>query len=140
MPTLPWIRVAEPAPASDVVVMASRFRVRGFRHVLPFFLDAMRVLAQMRRTEGAVGVSLVARPLEREFFTLSAWRDRAGLDAAVRGEPHRSVMRRQRAAMAESVFEFWEVPGTSLPVSWDDARRRLASRSGGSSPAAPAAP
>jgi hypothetical protein len=125
VPTLPWIPVSKPAATSDVVVMASRFRIRGFRHVLPFFVDAMRVLAQMRKAEGAVGISLVARPLRREFATLSAWRDRPALDAAVRGEPHRSVMRRQRAAMAESTFRFWTTPAASLPLSWEEADRRL---------------
>jgi hypothetical protein len=126
MPTLPWTTVTAPAEASEVVVMASRFRVRGFRHVLPFFLDALRVHAQMRKAEGAVGLSLVAHPLRREFATLSAWRDRASLDAAVRAEPHRSVMARQRAAMADSAFRFWTVPANQLPLDWADARRRLA--------------
>ena len=126
MPTLPWIPVSQVAPTSEVVVMASRFRVRGFRHVLPFFVDAMRVLAQMRKADGAVGVSLVAHPLRREFATLSAWRDRTALEAAVRGEPHRSVMRRQRAVMAESTFRFWNAPGASLPLTWEEADRRLA--------------
>jgi hypothetical protein len=126
MPTLPWIPASQAAPTSEVVVMASRFRVRGFRHVLPFFIDSMRVLAQMRKADGAVGVSLVAHPLRREFATLSAWRDRAALDAAVGGEPHRSVMRRQRAAMAASTFRFWNAPAESLPLTWEEADRRLA--------------
>ena len=125
MPTLPWIPVPQAAPVGEVVVMASRFRVRGYRHVVPFFVDAMRVLAQMRKADGAVGVSLVAHPLRREFATLSAWRDRAALDAAVRGEPHRSVMRRQRAAMAESTFRFWATPAQELPLTWEEADRRL---------------
>jgi hypothetical protein len=125
MPTLPWIPVSQAAPTSEVVVMASRFRVRGFRHVVPFFIDAMRVLAQMRKADGAIGVSLVAHPLRREFATLSAWRDRAALDAAVRGEPHRSVMRRQGAAMAASTFRFWNAPATSVPLTWEEADRRL---------------
>jgi heme-degrading monooxygenase HmoA len=106
--------------------MASRFRVRGFRHVLPFFIDAMRVLAQMRKADGAIGVSLVAHPLRREFATLSAWRDQAALDAAVRAEPHRTVMRRHQAAMAGSTFRFWSAPAASLPTAWEEADRRLA--------------
>ena len=126
MPTLPWITVAVPAEASEVIVMASRFRVRGFRHVLSFFMDAMRVYAQMRKAEGAVGLSLVAHPLRREFATLSAWRDRASLDAAVRAEPHHSVIGRQRGVMAESTFRFWTVPASEIPLDWADAQRRLA--------------
>jgi len=126
---LPWIAVREPTPATDVVVMASRFRLRGFRHVLPFFLDSLRVHAQVRRADGALGVSLVARPLRREFRTLSAWRDRAALDAMVRAEPHRSVMGRHRGAMADSAFTFWTAPASALPLTWEEADERLTAAS-----------
>ena len=127
MPTLPWIPVASAdAPA---VVMASRFRLRRMRDVPRFFLDAMRIHRQVRAADGALGVSLVAHPLRREFFTLSAWRDRAAVDALVRAEPHRSAMGRYHAVMADAVFRFWEVPPGALPPSWDDAPSRLAGRS-----------
>ena len=125
MPTLPWTP-ADPVPTGEVVVMASWFRVRGFRHVLPFLRDALRVHRQVRAADGVAGVSLEAHPLRREFRTLSAWRDRAALDAMVAGEPHRTVMRRHRPAMADSTFVFWTVPVAELPVSWADARARLA--------------
>lgn len=127
MPTLPWMPVNRPTDTDAVaVVMASHFKVRGFRHVLPFFIDALRVHRQVRRADGAYGISLVARPLRREFWTLSAWRDQAALHAMVRTEPHRGVMKRHRAAMAETTFRFWTVPAGDLPVNWDDALRRLA--------------
>jgi quinol monooxygenase YgiN len=127
MPTLPWTTV-DPAPPGEVVVMASWFRVRGFRDVPPFLRDALRVHRQVRAADGVVGVSLEAHPLRREFRTLSAWRDRAALDAMVAREPHRSVVRRHRRAMADSAFVFWTVPTADLPVGWDDARARLAGR------------
>ncbi len=124
MPTLPWTTV-DPAPTGEVVVMASWFRVRGFRHVLPFFVDAMRVHRQVRGTDGAVGVSLEARLLRREFRTLSVWRDRTALDTMVGQEPHRTIMRRHREAMAGSAFTFWTLPAGELPT-WADATTRLA--------------
>jgi hypothetical protein len=124
MPTLPWISV-RPADA-PTVVMASRFRLRRLRDVPRFFLDAMRIHRQVRAADGALGVSLVAHPLRREFFTLSAWRDRAAVDALVRAEPHRSAMGRYHAVMADAVFRFWEAEPDALPPSWEDAFRRLA--------------
>jgi heme-degrading monooxygenase HmoA len=107
--------------------MASRFRLRRLRDVPRFFLDAMRIHRQVRAADGALGVSLVARPLQREFFTLSAWRDRAAVDALVRAEPHRSAMGRHHEDMEDAAFRFWEVPPDALPPSWDEAYRRLAS-------------
>lgn len=125
MPAMPWIAVREPSPETEVVVMASRFRLRGYRYVLPFLIDSMRVLAQMRRSDGAVGVSLVAKPLSREFRTLSAWTGRAAVDAMVRSEPHLSVMPRYRNAMADSAFVFWTAPASALPLTWEEADERL---------------
>jgi hypothetical protein len=122
---MPWIAVHEPAPNAEVVIMASRFRVRGFRHVLPFFIDSLRVHAQVRRSEGALGISLVAHPLRREFRTLSAWENRAALDAMVRSEPHLSMMKRYRGAMTDAAFTFWTVPAAALPPAWDEADERL---------------
>jgi hypothetical protein len=124
MTTLPWISV-RPADA-PAVVMASRFRLRRLRDVPRFFLDAMRIHRQVRAADGALGVALVAHPLRREFFTLSAWRDRAAVDALVRAEPHRSAMGRYHAVMADAVFRFWEVPPDAVPPSWEEAFRRLA--------------
>ena len=56
-------------PTAPAVVMASRFRLRRLRDVPRFFLDAMRIHRQVRAADGALGVSLVAHPLRREFFT-----------------------------------------------------------------------
>lgn len=77
---------------------------------------------------GVLGVSLVAHPLRREFWTLSAWRDREVLTTAVRQEPHRTVMARYRTTMADSTFDFWPVAASELPVSWTTARRRIRAR------------
>jgi quinol monooxygenase YgiN len=125
MPTLPWTTV-DPTPAGEVVVMASWFRVRSLRHVLPFLVDALRVHRQVRAAEGVVGVSLEARPLRQEFRTLSAWRDRAALEAMVAREPHRTIMRRHHPAMAGSAFVFWTVPAGHGPPTWTEAGTRLA--------------
>jgi hypothetical protein len=125
MPTLPWITIRPVEPGATALVMASRFRLRRHRDVPRFFLDSMRIHRQVRAADGALGVSLVARPLRREFLTLSAWQDRGTLDAFVRTQPHVGAMRRHRPGMAESTFTFWTVPADGTPVGWDDARRRL---------------
>jgi quinol monooxygenase YgiN len=124
MPTLPWLSI-RPATGETTVVMASRFRVRQLHQVPRFFLDSLRIHRQVRAADGALGISLIARPLRREFLTLSAWRDRQSLDALVRSNPHRAAMRLHRPAMAESTFTFWQVPVTHLPVPWDEVRSRL---------------
>ena len=126
MPTLPWLPLTPSAErGTTAVVLASRFRVRRLHSVPRFLLDSLLIHRQTRATDGALGVSLVAHPLRREFLTLSAWRDRASLDAMVRTEPHRSAMRRHRPAMQEATVTGWEAPAEALPITWADARQHL---------------
>lgn len=126
LPTLPWAPgPTKPASTgSESVVMASRFELNTYRQVLPFFVAALRVHRQTRRADGALGVTLIARPLRREFFTLSSWRDRAAVDAMVRDEPHLSVMNSFRDHTADAAFVFWTAPARTRPT-WAEARRRL---------------
>jgi hypothetical protein len=109
-----------------VLVMASRLEVRSLRDVPRFFVKSLAAWRQVRTASGAVGASLVAQPLRRTFWTLSAWEDRAALDAYVRAEPHRSIMTSLRGVTKDSAFTFWEAEAEELPIDWPEARRRLA--------------
>ncbi|CCQ16780.1 putative uncharacterized protein [Rhodococcus sp. AW25M09] len=126
MATLPWVRgPQETTDLETAVVMASRFELTTIRRVVPFLVSALRIHNQVRKAKGAIGVSLIARPLRREFYTLSAWRDRAAVDAMVRIEPHLSVMSAFREHTTDARFTFWDMPGASRPT-WADAFVRLA--------------
>ncbi|MFC9285489.1 DUF3291 domain-containing protein [Streptomyces sp. NPDC057052] len=126
MPTLPWTTVDEPAPGAEAVVMASRFEVRSLKDVPRFLLKSLGAWRQVTRAPGAYGASLVAQPLRRTFWTLSAWESEEALYRYARTEPHRSVMTGLRSTTKASAFAFWRVPAAGLPVDWADARRRLA--------------
>ena len=126
MPTLAWRATsAAPSPDTPAVVMASRFQLGRARNVPGFLYDSLLVRRQVLRTPGALGVSLIARPLKRQFLTLSAWSSTEALNQLVREEPHRSAMKRHRAGMTHSQFVFWDIDAGNLPVAWDDAIRRL---------------
>jgi hypothetical protein len=105
--------------------MASRFEVRTLKDVPRFFLRSLAAWKQVRSAPGAYGASLIAQPARRVFYTLSAWQDRDALYAYARTEPHRGIMTSLRSTMRASTFTFWEVDTTGLPITWDDARRRL---------------
>jgi hypothetical protein len=93
---------------------------------LPGFLRAaMAIRRQVLGADGAVGVALNTALPRRTFFTLSAWRDRAALNAFVRSEPHVSTMRRYRPAMSDGRFVFWNTTADKLPPSWSEAEQRL---------------
>ncbi|KMS68672.1 hypothetical protein ACM01_37965 [Streptomyces viridochromogenes] len=126
MPTLRWTTVNKPAPDAEAFVMASRLEVRSLKDVPRFFLQSLAAWKQVSGAPGAYGASLIAEPLKRTFWTLSAWEDKDALYTYARTEPHRSIMKGLRPTMKDSVFTFWQVPATDLPITWPDARRRLA--------------
>jgi heme-degrading monooxygenase HmoA len=126
MPTLAWRATrAATSPDTPAVVMASRFQLGRAQNVPGFLYDSLRIRRQVLRTPGALGVSLIARPLKRQFLTLSAWSSTEALNQLVREEPHQSAMKRHRAGMADAQFVFWSIDAAYLPVTWDDAMRRL---------------
>ncbi|KUN81213.1 DUF3291 domain-containing protein [Streptomyces griseoruber] len=126
MPTLRWTTVSTPAPDTEAFVMASRLEVRSLKDVPRFFLKSLAAWKQVSGAPGAYGASLIAEPLKRTFWTLSAWEDEAALHTYAKTEPHKSIMKGLRPTMKDSVFTFWQVPAAELPIDWTDARRRLA--------------
>ncbi len=125
MPTLPWTTPNSASPDAQAYAMASRFQVASLVDVPRFFLSSLAAWRQVRSAPGCLGASLVARPLHREFRTLSAWANRDALYSFARTQPHRDIMTRLRPTMASSTFTFWEVGAGELPLHWDDAQRRL---------------
>ncbi|WP_333767287.1 DUF3291 domain-containing protein [Streptomyces sp. IBSBF 2435] len=126
MPTLPWTTPNPAAPNTEAFVMASRFEVRSARDVPRFFAKSLVAWRQVRSARGALGASLIAQPLKRTFFTLSAWDDRESLYAFAKTAPHRDIMTSLRPTCRDSTFTFWTVPVDRLPITWDNAKQRLA--------------
>ncbi|MBT2397464.1 DUF3291 domain-containing protein [Streptomyces sp. ISL-100] len=126
MPTLPWVTPNAAPSHAQAFVMASRFEVRSLGDVPRFLWKSLAAWRQVRSAPGAYGASLIAQPVKRAFYTLSAWESRDALYTYARTEPHRGIMTGLRSTMSASTFTFWEVPAGQLPIGWDDAKRRLA--------------
>lgn len=128
MPTLGWI-TPNPAPAqAPVLVMASRFELRSLKDVPRFLKLSMASWRQVKTAPGAYGASLIAQPTSRVFYTLSAWQDRTTLKAYADTDPHGDAMRAMRPKMRQSTFVFWQTDAEHLPITWDEAKRRLAEK------------
>jgi hypothetical protein len=135
MPTLPWTPAVDPGAGTEpeVVVFASRLELRSYRHLLGFVRAAMALRREVRHVPGALGVSLIAQPLRKTFWTLSAWRDQDSLEGFVRRPAHVAVMRRYHDRLAGTGFVSWSRREDALPKPhsnakdlWREARERLA--------------
>ena len=136
MATLPWTPAQSPAGDPDVVVLGSRLELRRYRGIPGFLSAAMAVRKQVHSSDGALGVSLIAQPTRKTFWTLSAWTDQASLDAFVGSRPHLDVMGRFRDRLTSTGFTTWAVASPELPKRgsnaknlWRDAKTRLAATS-----------
>jgi hypothetical protein len=125
MPTLPWKKPANPPAATEAFVMASRLEVRSLAVVPRFFLKSMIAWKQVNQAPGVLGASLLAQPMKKTFWTLSAWDGRPALYEYAKTNPHGDIMKSLRPVMRRSTFLTWTVPVDQLPIDWDDARKRL---------------
>jgi len=133
MLTLPWAPGRAAAqPTGAVVVLASRLELRSFWPILGFLRAAISVRRQVLDSPGALGVSLVAEPTRKTFWTLSAWVDQTALDAFVGKAPHHAVMTHYGPDLASSAFATFTIRPSEVPARhsnardlWELARARL---------------
>ncbi len=127
MPALPWTRISDPRPDQQYVVMASRLPLASHRHIPAFLRATLGIRKQLASADGLMGYTLDAQLWQKTFWTLSAWESQEALDRFSGAQPHSASVQNIRPHMQKSTFACWTVPGTDLPVAWDEARRHLAS-------------
>lgn len=124
MPALGWKSLSSADPDSQAYIMASYFEVRSLPDSFRFLMKSLVAWRQVVHAPGVIGAALLASPLKRKFFTLSAWVDRGTLYTYARTEPHKSVMLAMREVCRDSTFTFWTAP-VDGPVSWAEAKQRI---------------
>lgn len=125
MPTQPWTTVAEPPDDATVHVMATKLRLRRYRHIPGFMRMAQRIFGQLKKTPGLLAYSLDAKPAAKTFYTLSTWTSPSELGRFNRTDPHHEITRALRGRMAETRFVTWTVGAGDQRPTWDEARRRI---------------
>jgi quinol monooxygenase YgiN len=121
----PWRTFGSLEPERDYVVLLSYLPLKSFWRIPHFFLYTAQVTKQLVSAEGVLGYSVLARPLSKQFWTLSAWKDDAALRTFVQYPPHARIMTALTPHMGETKFVRWMVKGFQLPLSWEDAPSRL---------------
>ena len=104
------------------MAMASRLPLKRRRSIPGFLRDALAIRRQLARADGMVGYALDAELARKTFWTFSVWDDQASLDAFASSDPHRAIIRRLRPLMGPTYFEFFQIPGSDLPLTWDQMK------------------
>ena len=92
--------------------------------VARIFWSTFAILKQLAGSAGVLGYALRAKPLERNFWTMSAWLDEKSLMDFARGLPHSEVMQALAPHMGPTKFIRWKVAGSDVPLRWDVAIER----------------
>jgi hypothetical protein len=122
----PWKSFAPVEPGREYLVLLSYLPLKTYLKIPQFLRFTFQIQNQIAQSPGAVGYSLRAQPLSRQFWTLSAWQDSRGLMEFVRQLPHCDVMKALTPYMAPTKFTEWKILGSAIPPNWDDAVQRLA--------------
>jgi len=89
------------------------------------FRGASAVRKQLAKTEGVIGFSLLARPLRKQYATLSVWSDDEALSMFSGESPHHELMGMLAPEMGPTKFVRWTISGSDGRPSWSDALQRL---------------
>ena len=134
MVDLPWQSVHAANHQRQYLALLSYLPLKGYRKMWMFSRHVRAIRRQLAGTPGLIGYSLRAKLLRHRFWTLSVWEEDAALTAFVRNEPHRTTMGALGPHMDATAFVRWDVMGSDVPLSWDEAMRRSAAESGRGAP------
>ena len=116
----------EMQPGTEYVGMASHLPLKKISSTVRFFRGVSAVRKQLRGADGLVGYTLRAKPLARDYWTLSVWRDQSALHEFMGTPPHAQLMRSLKPLMGSTKFVQWKIVAAEGRPSWAAALERLA--------------
>lgn len=125
MPETPWRALRPADPSRTYLALLTYLPLKSFWRLPQFFGFTAQILRQLSTAPGGIGYAALARPLRREFWTLSVWEDEEELRAFVYDVPHVRVMAALAPHLGKTSFVRWDVSGAGVPPGWQDAFGRL---------------
>jgi quinol monooxygenase YgiN len=123
---LPWTSRADLQPGSEYLVMASHLPLKRFAATVRFFRAVSAIRKQLADADGLVGYTLRAKPLARDYWTLSVWQDENTLRAFMRTPPHLQIMSSLKPLMGPTKFVTWTISAADDRPSMATALKHLA--------------
>jgi hypothetical protein len=107
--------------------MASHLPLKRISSTVRFFRAVSAVRRQLAGAEGLVGYTLRAKPLARDYWTLSVWNDDRALREFMRTPPHVGVMTSLKLFMGPTKFITWKISAADGRPTMNGALGHLAS-------------
>jgi heme-degrading monooxygenase HmoA len=127
VPDLPCTARAEMEPGTGYLVMASHLPLTRITATVRFFRGVFAVRKQLAAADGLIGYTLRAKPVARDYWTLSVWKDNAALREFMRTSPHVQLMTSLKPYMGPTKFVTWTISAADGLPSMAGALEHLAS-------------
>jgi hypothetical protein len=106
-----------------VFISVTRLRVRSLIYLPQFLWDTFRSVRQVGCSSGFLGGRLLVNA-KNVFWTMTAWKDEAAMNAYRTGGAHRRSMPKLLNWCDEAAVVHWNQENLELP-SWEEAHQRM---------------
>jgi hypothetical protein len=126
---VPW-KSLQPIDANrEYLALLSYLPLKQYSKIPAFMRFTFGIQKQLAGTPGVIGYSLRAQIFSKQFWTLSVWDDSAALMNFVQKLPHSESMKAMAPFMGQTKFTQWKVPGSGVPLKWNEAIGRMTQES-----------
>jgi hypothetical protein len=126
MPSSPWRSIHSAGADRECIALLSYLPLKSYARLPAFFWYTLQTMKQLASAKGIFGYTLLAHPLEKKAWTLSAWESTEALEAFIEDSPHVRIMGLLAPHLGNTAFLRWTVKGSELPLRWPDALTRFA--------------
>ena len=123
--SFPWRAVEKVESERTYVALLGFLRLSGPHMLLPFVRFSVRIERQLRAGAGVRGFRTGADFFNLCFYHLSVWTDRSGIQAFTVAAPHVDAMTQLSGRLGQTVFRYWSVAGSELPLRFVSEVHRL---------------
>ncbi len=106
------------------LISVTRLRVRSLIYLPQFLWNTFKSVRQVERSSGFLGGRLLVNA-KSVFWTMTAWKDEAAMNAYRTGGAHRRAMPKLLNWCDEAAVVHWTQESSEIPF-WHDAQHRMA--------------
>jgi hypothetical protein len=105
------------------LISVTRLRIRSFIYLPQFLWDTHKSIRQAERSSGFLGGKLLVNA-KKVFWTITAWKDEASMNAYRTGGAHRRAMPKLLNWCNEAAVVHWSQESLEIP-SWQEVHQRM---------------
>jgi hypothetical protein len=126
---MPWKNIVPTNPDKEYLALLTYLPLKKHRSIARFLWSTLAIQKQLAGSAGIIGYALRAKPLQKNFWTMSAWQDKKALMDFVLRIPHSRVMKALTPHMGPTKFTRWKVAASDLPLRWEVAMAKQEAQS-----------